>query len=280
MGLRSLFDRGISGINSDDFEPVVETVEETNVAQPKEVKAEEVHAVESADIQPAVKRGRPSKTAPVYDSNGAVLISSEQREQINTLVDEINSCRQKVEKLMLSAAKKHFLLGEILYQVEKKSVGKMTASRYEEMTGVPSRLVHTAMKIYKNFADNPEALENMTMRDVALLIAEKKDAGSVEVAHVKYSLPGNEGDAELVAEQFGLPTVSGVSLNNYRLHSDGKSGHIYLLSRASSAAIPVVNLTVGQPQDKTAELAYNGLMQEMQCALEKYYSVIEQEERQ
>lgn len=257
MALKSLIDKDISNNMDSSIEPTFDN---------------------TADEPIRPRRGRPSKTAPVYDENGVMLLSSEQRERINELVTGIRTDGEKVHKLLISAAQKHFQLGEILCDVERKSVGKMTVAKYEEITGIPSRLVSTAMKVYKHFANNPEALDGLSMRDVAMLICEKKEDAGKTATHVQYSLPSNDDNAELINESFGLPTLSGVSLNNYRLHGDKKSGTLYLLGRGTTAAIPIASLTVGQPQDATAEDAYNDLMNGVQEALERYYSVLEQNE--
>ena len=139
--------------------------------------------------EPAPKRGRPAKNAPVYDDDN---------------------------NLIMSAAQNYFNLGEILERASKKATCSMTAAKYEAKTGIPARMVSTAFKIYKEFADNPEGLNGLTMREIAMRIGEKKESDKGETSPVQYNLP--EGQLEYSNEfDFGLPTLSGIELTNYRL---------------------------------------------------------------
>ena len=166
--------------------------------------------------EPAPKRGRPAKNAPVYDDDNNLIITSEERETINVIVDDIRHTAKKVEALMVSAAQNYFNLGEILERASKKATCSMTAAKYEAKTGIPARMVSTAFKIYKEFADNPEGLNGLTMREIAMRIGEKKESDKGETSPVQYNLP--EGQLEYSNEfDFGLPTLSGIELTNYRL---------------------------------------------------------------
>ena len=225
--------------------------------------------------EPAPKRGRPAKNAPVYDDDNNLIITSEERETINVIVDDIRHTAKKVEALMVSAAQNYFNLGEILERASKKATCSMTAAKYEAKTGIPARMVSTAFKIYKEFADNPEGLNGLTMREIAMRIGEKKESDKGETSPVQYNLP--EGQLEYSNEfDFGLPTLSGIVLTNYRLHADTKSGNFFLLSKKDKLPIPVGGLTVDQPHNETMKAAYNELLDQTQCALERYYALIEQ----
>ena len=136
-------------------------------------------------------------------------------------------------------------------------------------------MVSTAFKIYKEFANNPEGLNGLTMRELAMRIGEKKESDKGETSPVQYNLP--EGQLEYSNEfDFGLPTLSGIELTNYRLHADTKSGNFFLLSKKDKLPIPVGGLTVDQPHNETMKAAYNELLDQTQCALERYYALIEQ----
>ena len=225
--------------------------------------------------EPAPKRGRPAKNAPVYDDDNNLIITSEERETINGIVEDIRHTAKKVEALMVSAAQNYFNLGEILERASKKATCSMTAAKYEAKTGIPARMVSTAFKIYKEFADNPEGLTGLTMREIAMRIGEKKESDKGETSPVQYNLP--EGQLEYSNEfDFGLPTLSGIELTNYRLHADTKSGNFFLLSKKDKLPIPVGGLTVDQPHNETMKAAYNELLDQTQCALERYYALIEQ----
>ena len=221
------------------------------------------------------KSGRPAKNAPVYDDDNNLIITSEERETINGIVEDIRHTAKKVEALMVSAAQNYFNLGEILERASKKSTCSMTAAKYEAKTGIPARMVSTAFKLYKEFANNPEGLNGLTMRELAMFIGEKKESDKGETSPVQYNLP--EGQLEYSNEfDFGLPTLSGIELTNYRLHADTKSGNFFLLSKKDKLPIPVGGLTVDQPHNEMMKAAYNELLDQTQCALERYYALIEQ----
>ena len=223
----------------------------------------------------APRRGRPAKNAPVYDDDNNLIITSEERETINEIVEDIRHTAKKVEALMVSAAQNYFNLGEILERASKKATCSMTAAKYEAKTGIPARMVSTAFKIYKEFANNPDGLTGLTMREIAMRIGEKKESDEGETSPVHYNLP--EGQLEYTGDyDFGLPTMSGIELSSYRLHADTKNGNFFLLSKKDKIPIPIGGLTVDQPHNDTMKAAYNELLVQTQCALERYYALIEQ----
>jgi len=223
----------------------------------------------------APRRGRPAKNAPVYDDDNNLIITSEEREAINEIVEDIRHTAKKVEALMVSAAQNYFNLGEILERASKKATCSMTAAKYEAKTGIPARMVSTAFKIYKEFANNPDGLTGLTMREIAMRIGEKKESDEGETSPVHYNLP--EGQLEYTGDyDFGLPTMSGIELFSYRLHADTKNGNFFLLSKKDKIPIPIGGLTVDQPHNDTMKAAYNELLVQTQCALERYYALIEQ----
>lgn len=190
-------------------------------------------------------------------------------------MDDIRHTAKKVEALMVSAAQNYFNLGEILERASKKATCSMTAAKYEAKTGIPARMVSTAFKIYKEFANNPDGLTGLTMREIAMRIGEKKESDEGETSPVQYNLP--EGQLEYTGDyDFGLPTMSGIELSSYRLHADTKNGNFFLLSKKDKIPIPIGGLTVDQPHNETMKAAYNELMNQTQCALERYYALIEQ----
>lgn len=221
------------------------------------------------------KRGRPAKNAPVYDDDNNLIITSEERETINAIVDDIKHATKKAETLLLSAAQNYFDLGMILDRAARKATCSMTTAKYEAKTGIPARMVSTAFKVYSKFADNPDSIKGLTMREVAMFIGEKKESDGGETSPVQYNLP--EGQfLKNFNEDFGMPTISGVDLQKYRLHTDIQSGKFFLLSKDSGAAIPMGSLLVDQPHTDTMKTAYQKLMLETQCLLERYYALIEQ----
>lgn len=238
--------------------------------------AELINPLSGERTAPIVKRGRPAKNAPVYDDSGILILSSEERERVNDILDEIKHNGRKVEALLISTARNYFDMGEILDNAARKATCSMSASKYEELTGIPSRMVSNALKVYRKFCDNPEAIDGLSMREVAMLIGEKKGGEEKDGdGPVQYSLP--DGQLENIgAEDFGLPTMSGVALEKYRVHTDLKSGKFFLLSRKDKIPIPMGSISVDQPKNDSMKVAYQQLMEQTQCLIERYYALIEQ----
>lgn len=221
------------------------------------------------------KRGRPAKNAVIYDDDRNMIITEAEHEEINQLVDDIKAKTVKLQKILCSGAKAYFRIGEILKAAEKRSTCKMTAKVYSEKTGVPERMVSTAIRIYRNFADNPEALEGMSIRSAAMLICpsdEKKD-GAEQVSFMP-ELP--QGQLPDYSEDFGLPTSSGVDLHRFRLRADLRERKMYLLRKGCHGAFPIMEFSVEEPKNDTMQMAYNKFVDEVQKATERYYGVVEQ----
>ena len=221
------------------------------------------------------KRGRPAKNAVIYDDDRNMIITEAEHEEINQLVDDIKAKTVKLQKILCSGAKAYFRIGQLLKAAEKRSTCRMTAKVYSEKTGVPERMVSTALKIYNNFADNPEALEGMTIRAAAMLVCppdDKKD-GPEQVSYMP-ELP--KGQLHDYSEDFGLPTSSGIDLQRFRLRADLHERKMYLLRKGYPGAFPIMEFSVEEPKNDTMQMAYNRFVDEVQKATEKYYGVVEQ----
>ena len=224
-----------------------------------------------------------SKSGPVL-IDGKVVITAEERERLNELAFGIKSDGEKIHRLMMKAAQRHFEMGKILDACIGKLRGLPTMAKLEQATGLSQHLCSTALKIYKHFKDEiykhfkdaPELLEGLTMRDVAALISPPKDKG--EKPHKPdYALPS--GQLEFCEDSFGRPTLSGINMNNYRI-VDGDQGRLYVLKRGVNIPVPVSQMTINPPDkdDVVMSEAYRELMNTTQCALEKYFSIMEAQE--
>ena len=231
------------------------------------------------DIEPVeiavAKRGRPAKNAVIYDDDRNMIITEAEHEEINQLVDDIKAKTVKLQKILCSGAKAYFRIGELLKAAEKRSTCRMTAKVYSDKTGVPERMVSTAIKIYKNFADNPEALEGMSIRAAAMLISEReeKEDGPEQVSYMP-ELP--KGQIPDYSEDFGLPTASGIDLQRFRLRADLHERKMYLLRKGCPGAFPIMEFSVEEPKNDTMQMAYDKFVDEVQKATERYYGIVEQ----
>lgn len=229
---------------------------------------------ENTDVVPA-KRGRPSKSGPVL-IDGLVVLTAEERERLNELAFGIKSDGEKIHRLMMKAAQRHFEIGKIIYATICKLRGLPTMGKLEQATGLGHHMCSTALKIYKHFKDAPELLEGLTMRDVAALISPPKEKRE-KTNKPDYKLPS--GQLEFCEDSFGLPTMSGINMNNYRI-VDGDQGRLYVLKRGVNIPVPVSQMTINPPDkdDVVMSEAYRELMNSTHCALEKYFSIMEAQE--
>lgn len=219
------------------------------------------------------RRGRPSKTAAVY-IDGVLVVKESEREEINNLVAQIDSSITKAKKHITDAVVSHFALGEFIEtKILPRWVGKCTAQEVAEKIQIPAKVVLDASKIYKGFKDNREALEGMAVSTALAFLREQKKVEKTEQVH--YALPaGQVGYNE--DESFGLPTISGINLQTYRLQTS-KDGKFYLLHKGFPTAIPVASVTVDQPKTPSQQMAYDNMMVQTQKAFEEYYAAIEAE---
>ena len=221
------------------------------------------------------KRGRPAKNAVIYDDDRNMIITEAEHEEINQLVDDIKAKTVKLQKILCSGAKAYFRIGELLKAAEKRSTCRMTAKVYSDKTGVPERMVSTAIKIYKNFADNPEALEGISIRAAAMLVCppDDKEDGPEQVTFMP-ELP--KGQLPDYSEDFGLPTASGIDLQRFRLRADLHERKMYLLRKGCPGAFPIMEFSVEEPKNDTMQMAYDKFVDEVQKATERYYGIVEQ----
>ena len=220
------------------------------------------------------KRGRPSKTAAVYVNN--VLIATEaEREEINSLANQIDISITKAKKHITDAVISHFDLGAIIEtKILPRWTGKCTANDIAEKLQLSAKMVLDATKIYKGFKDKREALDGMAVSTALAILREQKKVQKGE--KVKYSLPsGQIGFDE--EDSFGMPTISGIELNTYRFRTS-KDGKFYLLHKGFPTAIPVASVTVDQPKTPAQQMAYDNMMNQTQKAFEEYYAAIEAEQ--
>ena len=218
-------------------------------------------------------KGRPAKDAAVY-IGGVLVMSSADHGKFNTLAGELVRDGKKLEELVNSAVKKHFALGEIVTAAAEKLPRGATNKDLADALKVPQNLIGTSFRVYRKFRDYPEALEDLTFREVAALISERKPAEGSGRERIEYSLP--VGQLEDLADSFGLPTLSGVRLESHRLRYN--QGEFYLIRKGFNIPLPVVRMSVEQPRNETMEGAYALMRDEVQKALERYYKACEEEE--
>ena len=220
-------------------------------------------------------KGRPAKDAAVY-IGGVLVMSSDDHGRFNALAGELVRDGKKLEELVNSAVKKHFALGEIVTAAAEKLPRGATNKDLADALKVPQNLIGTSFRVYRKFRDYPEALEDLTFREVAALISDRKPGEGAGRERVEYSLP--VGQLEDLSDSFGLPTLSGVRLESHRLRYN--QGEFYLIRKGFNVPLPVVRMTVEQPRSESMEGAFSLMRDEVQKALERYYKACEDAEEE
>ena len=220
-------------------------------------------------------KGRPAKDAAVY-IGGVLVMSSADNGKFNALAGELIKDGKKLEELVFSAVKKHFALGKIVSAAAEKLPRGFTNKDLAEALKVQAGVIGTSYRVYRKFMDCPEALEGLTLREVAALISDRKPGEGAGRERVEYSLP--VGQLEDLSDSFGLPTLSGVRLESHRLRYN--QGEFYLIRKGFNVPLPVVRMTVEQPRSESMEGAFSLMRDEVQKALERYYKACEDAEEE
>ncbi len=209
---------------------------------------------------------------------GVEVVTAEERRRLEELSGGIREDGEKIVRLMMGAVQKHFEMGKIISVCmdriplgKKERGGKSPADFIAGETGIPSRTITKAFKIYRMFKDCPELIENLTMRDATALIADRREGEKPE--RLAYTVP--EGQLEFDDSDFAVAPLSGTHLEMFRLHADENTGKMYLIKKGFNVPVLAGILTVDPPADEIEKSAYRQLLEETQIAMEKYYSVVE-----
>lgn len=235
--------------------------------------------MEAETMPVPAKRGRPAKNAAVYSESGTMLLTSDEHERLNGLNRELDRLLSSIKQYLSTAAQRMFGIGEILSLIADRDV-RLKLKACAELAGVDYHRASMAVRIYQKFADAPEQLEGMTMSELLPLIRVKRlpdgTDGGAEARQIQYaSFPA--GGEEAARESFGIAPLSGASLLRYRIRAEPQDGKYYLLEKGCGAAIPIASLSVDTPRNAEQQAAFREMQDEIQCAMERYYAVIERD---
>lgn len=226
------------------------------------------------DMMPAARRGRPARNAAVYGDGGTLLLSEEERAELNAAVREFERSVDGLERTVKYALLKLYESGR-LFDVMEDRDPSLTVRRTAELTGIPVSRVSAAKRTYRKFAGSPGAMQGLAVADVMRMIAERpaRAADDGTGRQVRYAAPA--ADDGYVRESFGIAPLSGAPLRKYRIRADPQEGKYYLLQEGFGAALPIASLSVDEPRDAEQQAAFREMQDEIQCAMERYYAVIE-----
>jgi hypothetical protein len=183
---------------------------------------------------------------------------------------------------MVQTARAYYDAGNILagairnFNYKAKS---LTTKAIADASGFPERRITLALKIFKHFENNPEALNGLAMRDALKLIAPPPPAG--EEGYNRVDLGGDPGQMRFdFGELFAVPAAANRSLQNYRTVGDSISEIIVVRRTKDNGLVSkrIVRFFEDIPQNSVLLHEYKTMSQKTQAAIEDYLAALEQEE--
>ena len=207
------------------------------------------------------------------------LIGVRDKNKLDAIFAEIAGYEKEANKLLAKTAIAYYNAGNVLYGIIKKwnyREKSLSARSVAEVTGYPERRVTLALKIFKHFENNPEALKGLSMRDALKLIAPPPPAG--EAGYNRADLGGDPGQMRFdYGELFELPAAGNLSLKNYRTVGDLLS-EIIVVRRTEDNLLTskrIVKFYEDIPEDSELKHAFKIMSQKTQAAIEDYLAAKE-----
>ena len=199
--------------------------------------------------------------------------------KLKILFSQIDENEKAALKLIVNTANIYYDAGNILAAFISQSRTPVTANAIAKAYGFPERKITLALKIFKHFENNPDALKGLTMRDALKMIAPPPPAG--EDGYNRIDLGGDPGQMKFdFGELFTVPATANQSLQNYRTVGDLVSEIIVVRRTNDGKLISKRFAHFGEdvPQNPLLRQAYKAMSQKTQAAIEDYLAALEQEE--
>jgi hypothetical protein len=201
------------------------------------------------------------------------------KNKITALFAQIDENEKAALKLIVNTAKIYYDAGNILAGNISQYKTPVTANAIAKAYGYPERKITLALKIFKHFENNPDALKGLSMRDALKMIAPPPPAG--EDGYNRIDLGGDPGQMKFdFGELFTVPATANHSLQNYRTVGDLVSEIIVVRRTNDGKLISKRFAHFGEdvPQNPLLRQAYKAMSQKTQAAIEDYLAALEQEE--
>jgi hypothetical protein len=212
------------------------------------------------------------------------VIGASEKNKLSAIFAEITEYEKEAKKQLIKTARAYYNAGNILAGIVKQWGNKeksLSAKAVAEAAGFPERRIVIALKIFKHFENNPDALKTLSLRDALKLIAPPPPAG--EEGYNRIDLGGDPGQLNLdFGELFNLPATGNLSLQNYRTVGD-MLDEIIVVWRTKDNLLTsrrYVKFFDDIPQNPTLRSAFKTMSQKTQAAIEDYLAALEQEENQ
>ena len=229
-------------------------------------------------------RSRSIISSGAIEIQGKRFLGSRDVKKVTAIFAGIAENEKASVKLVQQTARAYYDAGNILAAALRRSdyrVSQMGLKAFANAAGFPERYIRLALKIFKRFENNPDALKGLELRDALKLIAPPPPAGEEGLNRIDLG-----GDPEQMKLDFGdlfeRPAVTNQSLKNYRTMGDMVSEIIVVRRTADGGLVSKCFNRFHEdiPQNPTLRLAYKTMSQKTQAAIEDYLAALEQEEDQ
>lgn len=220
----------------------------------------------------------PRKNSAPTLIGGQVFCTAEQREELYAICERLSSTGRKLIELTKSAALDYFKMGEWLFARLEECAYNTSARELQK--ALPEELhlsyetICKALKIYRHFAERPDLLADLTLRECMKLITDgaKKDTKQL----VQYQEEDEENQLEFDADEFfSLPTLSGVQLENTRFAT--QDNELFVIRKGFGHPERIAVVYADMPEDVKLQTAYNQMMANIQRETEKYFAIVERQ---
>jgi len=214
--------------------------------------------------------------------NGKQILGIRDAKKIAALFTEIAEDEKAAVKLLAKTTRAYYDAGNILAAALRDwglSGGKLTAKAVADASGFPERRITLALKIFKHFENNPDALKGLDLRDALKLIAPPPPSGEEGLNRI--DLGGDPGQMKLdFGDLFERPADANRSLKTYRTVGEMLTEIIAVRVTKDGGFISksFARFSEDVPQNPTLRLAYKTMSQKTQAAIEDYLAALEQEE--
>jgi hypothetical protein len=211
-------------------------------------------------------------------------IGAADKAKLAKIFRKIDEHEKAAVRLVVETARAYYDAGNILMKIirdSKHAADVCTLRMLSKASGVKEHRITLALKIFKGFENNPDALKGITLRDALKLIAPPPASG--EEGYNRIDLGGDPGQREFdFGELFNLPPAANRSLKNYRTVGD-LINEIIIVRRTDGDHLTskrFVRFFEDIPQKPALRAAFKTMSQKTQAAIEDYLADLEQEENQ
>jgi hypothetical protein len=210
---------------------------------------------------------------------GYYFLGVRESNKITSLFAQIDDNEKAALKLIVNTAKFYYEAGNILAAAISKHSAHLTTKDISNTYGFPERKITLALKIFKHFENNPDALKSLTMRDALKMIAPPSPAG--EDGYNRLDLGGDPGQLKFdFGELFAVPAAANHTLQNYRTVGE-LVNEIIVVKRSNDGKLiskRFAHFSEDIPQNNPLlRQAYIAMSQKTQAAIEDYLAALEQE---